>query len=217
MDISEAIKNRRSIRNFSDQAVDRDLVKKLVEAATCAPSACNVQGWKFIIVDDPEIKKRLVDEGGSVLIGKAPLGVLVVYNNQTHNLDYADHIQSASAAIQNLLLTATDLGLGACWICHLPSAGSLRKIFNIPRSFSPIAYIIVGHPKSQSQLIPRKYRLDEIMEYNRFSSVWPKLKTSHKLKIKRLLIKVYNLTPLFIKKKILNKIVDKKFVKKFDN
>ena len=218
MDLIEAIKNRRSVRIFQDKSVEKNLLEELITSAALAPSACNLQGWKFIIVDEPDLKKRIVDAGGSILIGKAPLGILVLYNNQTHNVGYRDHIQSAAAAIENLLLTATDLGLGACWTCHLPRAGALRKIFGIPRSFSPIAYILVGYPQNQPRTVPRKYQLNEIMAYNRFSSAWPKLKINRlKLTIKRLLITVYDLTPTFIKKGPLNKLIDKKFVKKFDN
>lgn len=218
MDLNEVIKNRRSIRSFTDQLVSRDLAEKLVSAAICAPSACNVQGWKFIFVDDPEIKKRIVEAGGSVLIEKAPLGILVLYDNQTRNVGYPDHIESASAAIENLLLVATDLGLGACWICHLPSPGDLRKIFGIPGCFSPIAYILVGHPKSLPQSMPRKYELNQLMEYNHFPSDWPVAKNNWwRLKIKRCLVRIYYLIPASIKKGLLNKLVDEKIVKKFDN
>ncbi|MFA5029370.1 MAG: nitroreductase family protein [Patescibacteria group bacterium] len=218
MDLIKAIKNRRSVRTFQHKPVARELIEKLIESAICAPSACNIQGWKFIVVDNQDVKKSIVDAGGSVLIEKAPLGILVLYNNRTHNVGYRDYIQSASAAIENLLLTATSEGLGACWICHLPRPGNLRKIFNIPKSFSPIAYLLLGYPENQPQAVPRKYRLDEVMAVNKFSPNWPRLKVSWLgLKIKRLLIAIYNLMPTIIKKKFLNKLVDKNFVKKFEN
>lgn len=216
--IDEIIKKRRSVRIFSDQAVEKEKIEKLIEAATYAPSACNVQGWKFIVVDRQEIKDEIVDLGGSIHIKNAPVGILALYDNRTKNSEYRDDIQSASAAIQNIHLTAVDLGLASCWACHLPTHGQLRKLLKIPSYFSPIAYILLGYSKNPPQEVPRKYSLGEVMNYNEFSKNWPVDKISFlKLIIQRLLIKIYRFTPKIIKKKILNKILDKNFVKKFEN
>lgn len=218
MDFLSIIKTRRSVRSFQSKKVDRDLIKKIIEMGTYAPSACNIQGWSFIVVDDQEKKQQIVDRGGSVNIKNAPVGILVLYDNRTKNTEYADHIQSAAAAIQNILLTAHYFGIATCWICHLPSKKQLRKIFKIPSSLSPIAYIIMGYKKTEPIAVPRKYSLDEIIGFNTFS-----LKTSIEkisrlnLFIKKTLMKIYYLAPLFIKKKWLNKFIDKNFVKKFGN
>lgn len=218
MELDETIKKRRSIRNFINKQVPEEYVNKLIKAATHAPSACNVQGWKFIVINNQTIKEKIVASGGSVLIKKAPIGILVIYDNQTKNTEYHDHIQSASAAIQNLNLRATDLGLGTCWICHLPSKNKLRKILNIPVNYDPIAYILVGFPERKPNDKPRKYSIEEVMNYNNYSPSWSLTKTSSsKLLIKKILIKIYYITPTFIKKSFLNKFIDKNFTKKFDN
>jgi len=136
MDFISLIKTRRSIRLFQDKKIDRKTAKKIIEIATYAPSACNIQGWRFIVVDDQTKKQEIVDHGGSINIKNAPLGILVLYDNRTKNTEYADDVQSAAAAIQNMLLKIHDLGLSACWTCHLPSRKQLRKIFNIPKIIS---------------------------------------------------------------------------------
>ncbi|MFA6428775.1 MAG: nitroreductase family protein [Candidatus Buchananbacteria bacterium] len=218
MELLTAIKTRRSIRNFQDLEVKKEIVEKIILAATYAPSACNVQGWKFIVVDDQNLKNKLVDHGGSIIIKNAPLGILILYNNQTKNTEYFDYIQSAAAAIQNLLLAATEQGLATCWICHLPRKKTLQKIFKIPSQFSPVAYILLGYPKLTTTEVPRKHRLTEIVSYNSYNSAWPLEKNNLLLFwLKKILVKIYYLTPLFIKKSLLNKILDKNFVKKFKN
>ena len=218
MDFEEVIKKRRSIRKFVDRPVSEDLVKKLIEAAIYAPSACNVQGWKFIVVDKPELKNKIVDNGGSIIIKEAPMGILVLYDKRTKNTEYQDYLQSASAAIQNLNLAATNLGLGTCWVCHLPTKKKLRKIFNIPAYFSPVAYILVGYPAINPKEMPRKYSVEEVMAYNQFNLSWPVQKVSPLiLIIKKILVRIYYLTPTFVKKKFLNKLLDENFVKKFEN
>src|SRR3989338_3232092 len=101
MDILQVIKERRSTRAFSNRTVDEAVVKELVELAAWAPSNCNIQGWKFIAVNDEKVKQEMIKRGGARIIINAPLGILVLYNNQTDNTEYMDYIQSAAAAIQN--------------------------------------------------------------------------------------------------------------------
>ena len=218
MELDTVIKKRRSIRIFQDQPVEKKVIKLLIDAAIHAPSACNIQGWKFIVVDDIKIKNKLVDFGGAQTIKKAPLGILVLYDNRSKEIERMDYIQSAAAAIQNLLLKATELGLGSCWICHLPTNKNLRKIFKVPDHFSPIAYILLGYPQQAAKEVARKYSLDQIMNYNQFSADWPSHKINKfNLMLNKILVKIYYLAPNLLKKRLLNKILDKKFVKKFDN
>jgi len=218
MDFFSLIKTRRSIRIFQEKGVDRETVRKIIEMAAYAPSACNVQGWRFIIVNDQKKKEEIVNMGGSINIKKAPLGILVLYDNRTKNTEYADHIQSAAAAIQNLLLATHHLGLGACWICHLPPKNQLRKMFKIPKTLSPIAYVMVGYKKNEPVVVPRKCNFDKIISYNTFSSNTPLENISSlKLLLLKILMKIYFLIPGWFKRKWLNQYIDKRFVKKFKN
>ena len=217
MDLETLIKTRRSIRNFTNQPIDLELVKKIIGLGTYAPSACNIQGWHFIIVKDQKIKDKMVDWGSSTIIKNAPIGILVLYDKRTKNTEYQDYIQSAAAAIQNILLTAHTYNLGACWVCHLPLKKNLRKLFKIEKYLDPIAYIIMGHPINKPRPIKRKYQLEEVISLNKFYRETP-LKPAEKLLItKKYLYKIYRHTPTWLKKLFFNKLTDKKFVKKFKN
>lgn len=218
MNLKEAIETRRSVRHFQNKPVAKYLIEQIVKAANFAPSACNIQGWKFIIVEKSELRERLYDQGGSIVIKNSPSGILVLYPNQTANYKYNDHLQSASAAIQNMLLTAHELGLGTCWICHLPPPRKIKKIFKIPKYFSPIAYIAIGYPERPAGAMPRRHSPEEIINTNEFSSDWEKERVSGaNITFKKILTTFYHLAPLFIKKGLLNKFIDRNFVKKFDN
>jgi nitroreductase len=186
--------------------------------ATWAPSATNRQGWRFIIIDEPRIKQEIVDNGGAVIINKSPCGVLVVYDKNTRNLRYQDFIQSGAAAVQNMLLTAHNFGLGSCWVCQLPAKATLRRILKIPKGFSPIAYILLGYNEKEPTKMPRKYPLDSLIGHNFFNDqgVLEKTNTIKSL-LTNALIRVYYVSPAFVKKRFLNKFIDQKFVKKFDN
>ena len=214
MELEEAIKTRRSVRKFSNKELEEGLLERIIRAGNCAPSHCNTQGWKFIFVDDNKIKEKIYAAGGSYAIKDAPYGILVLYNTAlSDNLEYQDWVQSSAAAIQNMLLTIHNLGLGACWICHLPNKRTLRKIFNIPKNYSPIAYMIFGYPKEGSCEMPRKYEINEVLAINKF--IWPKENIPTKIYLKRVSKKIYFTLPSFIKKLIMP--LTDKFVKKFFN
>ncbi|MFA5318154.1 MAG: nitroreductase family protein [Patescibacteria group bacterium] len=214
MELAEAIKTRRSIRHFSNKELAEGVLEKIIEAGNHAPSHCNTQGWKFVFVNDDKIKEEMYSAGGSYAIKNAPYGILVLYNSAlSDNLEYQDWIQSGAAAIQNMLLTIHDLGLGGCWIGHLPSKKKLRKIFNISKSYTPIAYIIFGYPEVNPKEMLRKHKVDDILSVNKF--IWPGEKVSAKIYLKRWSKKIYFVLPSFVKKAIMP--LTDKLVKKFHN
>lgn len=217
MDIKDAIKARRSVRSFSDKKVEISIVKELIEAASWAPSSCNKQAWKFIIVDDKKKKQAMVDMGGASIIKLAPMGILVVYSKQSDNTEYMDYVQSASASIQNILLTAHAKGLACCWVCHLPRKKDLQRLFSIHSSYSPIGYILLGYPNKASRLIERRYNVDDLISFNKFDfSDKLLLEKDKSVLFKKIIRKLYYLMPTSLKK-IINPLIDKKFVKKFEN
>lgn len=218
MDLIETLITRRSIRRFINQAVPQDLIEKVISLAIQAPSACNRQEWRFIVIKSEDIKKKIFNLGGSVVITKAPVVILVLYSNQTNNLEYSDHIQSAAAAIQNLLLAAHNYNLAGCWICHLPDKKTIRKLLDIPKIFDPVAAVAIGYPEIIPKEVPRKYRLEQIISYDIFN--FPEANEVEKdrnLRPRRILIYIYKHCPLLFKIGFLNKFIEKSLVKKFDN
>ena len=214
MELDEAIKTRRSIRKFSNKKLENGILEKILEAGNCAPSHCDTQGWKFIFIDDSNIKNKIFENGGSYVIKDAPYGILTLYNTASgDNIEYKDWILSGAVAIQNMLLTIHDLGLGGCLICHLPRKKTLNKILNIQKPYSPIGYIAFGYPKEKPIVMPRQHKLSELYAVNKF--IWSKSKIPLNIHGKRLARKIYFHLPLFIKKTIFP-LIDK-FVKKFHN
>jgi len=215
MDIFDAIKNRRSIRRFEDRPVPEELIRKIVEAGQWAPSACNRQEWKFIIVDNKEVKDRLLKETTAHFVGKAPLLIFIVYSNRTDNLEYNDHLLSAAMAAQNMQLAAYASGLGACCVNNLPIKSRLRKILNIPRSYDPVALLCMGYPKAVPKPLKRKNSLDGILCRNSFNFRNEHPSLDLKLNVKRVIRFLYYRSPASLKN--LLDPVARKFEKKFDD
>jgi nitroreductase len=167
MDIFEAIRQRRSIRSFTTEEVTEEEIKMLLEAAIRAPSACNRQTWRFVIVRKQETIEILHQAASystqhQTFVKKAPVIIVVCadlrpykrtpYRERGENLFV---LQETAAAIQNLLLAAYALHLGACWV-GLIDEEIIKPTLNIPKGVRPVAIIPIGHTKSKTQLTPRK-------------------------------------------------------------
>lgn len=145
MEFNDCLFGRRTIRNFTNEPVSEEIIRGIINAAIHAPSACNFAAWKFIVITNATPGK---DKLRNPIALKAPYGILVVYRNDLYVTGRVlrDYIQSAAAAIENMLLYITSVGLGGCWICGLPKSSVLKKVFKIPRNFDVIAYVAFGHP-----------------------------------------------------------------------
>lgn len=153
MELDKVIKNRRTIRNFSKRRVSEEDLKTIIEYGIQAPSYCNTQDWRFILLSDYD-KERIVSLGGADIIKNSTIALAVTYKKSVN--PYRDDIQSASACIQNMLLKATDLGISSCWVCHLPSKVILKRYLYIPKHYEIIACILFGYPESKTRKVPRK-------------------------------------------------------------
>ena len=214
MNIKECILERRSIRIFKDKLVPYGIIKEILDVARWAPSNCNTQSWRFIIITSQKLKKKIVDMGGSRMILNAPISILILYENTSDNIEYKDYIQSSAAAIQNICLYAHSKEIGSCWINHLPKKDHLQKLFKLPKELESIGLVLMGYPKNKSHKVLRKNKIEEIIGINKINLInYKKNKISP---IKKILRKLYYMTPTKIKK-IVNPIIDKKLVKKFKN
>jgi nitroreductase len=154
MQTIECIKDRRSVREYKPVPVPDGVLEEVLEAAVQAPSSGNVQDWEFIIVKSPETKKSLVEAAwGQDFIAEAPV-VLVVCSDGSRGENLYS-IQNTSAAIQNLLLTAWDRGIGSCWIGAF-NEKAVRDMLVLPTSVRPMAIITLGYPARVSKKPKRK-------------------------------------------------------------
>lgn len=150
MDFKELHLRRRSVRKFTDEPVSAEHINELLHAAMSAPSACNRRPWDFYVVTNPD---KLAELRGASRFTKihSPLAIVVCGNlSRALPMQLADYwIQDCSAATENILLSAVDLGLGAVWCGIIPQKRpeqKVREILGLPDKHVPLNVIFIGHP-----------------------------------------------------------------------
>lgn len=169
MELSDAIRQRRSIRKFSPQPVPKALLLELIQAGAVAPSASNLQAWQFVVIDEPELVRK-VDLFSPGLSGNPPVIITICSDMnyaQQHgspNSEVYGCIMDASMAAENIMLRALDLGLGTCAIKSY-NAAAVSKILRLPEHFRMELLISVGYPDGIVK--PRRLRpLEEVLHWN---------------------------------------------------
>ncbi len=179
--VMDIIKKRRSVRSYLDKPVENEKIEKVIEAARLAPSACNSQCWRFIVVRDKEVLRQLVEKGLEKIPVKnkwartAPVIIVACaeLNFLTHRLgakisaiDY--YLLDMGCAIEHLILMATELGLGTCWIGWFKEK-SIRKLLKIPKKTKIVALITLGYPEEElKEKDKKRLGLEEILFYDRY-------------------------------------------------
>ena len=179
--VIESIRKRRSIRAYDAKPVPRELVNTVIEAGNEAPSAMNSQPWRFVVVEGPAVKRKLlgaalpqakkiteqvkdVDPERYEMIKKryaelpdpvyysAPTVIFVIGNGR-----YAAH--SCPLACENMMLAAHSLGLGSCWVgfgAMVTEDGSVRKLLDLKEGDAIFGPILLGYPMGQAMRPPKK-------------------------------------------------------------
>lgn len=155
MELKEALLKRRSVRKFTEEAISEEHIEELLHAAMSGPSACNRKPWEFYVITNPEVLEKL-RAASKFSKMQAPLAI-VVCGNLAHALplQMADYwIQDCSAATENILLRATDLGLGAVWCGIHPQRRAEKKvaeILGLSNKEIPLNLIWLGHPAEEPE------------------------------------------------------------------
>ncbi len=163
MELFELIKKRRSIRKYDPaKPITDEQVNKILEAAIWAPSAGNTQCWRFFVVRNPEVKEELaVKAGHQPFINDAPVVIVVCADLNHLGRSYGSRgretyaIQDTAAAIENMLLTITDMGLSTCWIGAFDEEKAV-KILRLPDGFRPLAMLPIAYSVMKPTPPPRK-------------------------------------------------------------
>jgi len=164
LELQEALRSRRSVRRFKEEPLDRQTLLSILEAARFAPSACNEQHWALIIVENQQTKRKLVDLGVSSLILQAPHVIVVTYREK--ELSYKS--TSAAAAAENILLTATEAGVGSLWISPSGDLKRVKATLQIPEEFTVVCLILLGYPKYERNPPPPRRPLSEIVSFENY-------------------------------------------------
>ena len=187
--VKEAIEQRRSIRKFKSDPVPDELINQMLEAARLAPSGTNRQPWRFQIVKEGPLKKNLLEEAtfGSEALASAPVIIvcgselltfvkghkLAPPGGEYYGADSEDpeelskfqpdaHMYTA-IAVEHMVLTATALGLGTCWIQRI-KFGQAAKILGWPRHIAVLALLPLGYPDEDPPPRPRVAIKDIVLE-----------------------------------------------------
>jgi nitroreductase len=172
--------SRRSVRRYLEIPVEREKILACLEAARLAPSAENVQPWRFLVVDDPGIKARLALEAFSGIYSfsrfaaRAPVLIVILarpdilanrLGKQVQKVTF--YLIDVGIAGAHLALQAEELGLGSCWIGWF-NARRTRRFFRIPRQYKVVSLMALGYHESKPAGEKKRKPLAEIAWFNRF-------------------------------------------------
>jgi nitroreductase len=177
--VLDDIKTRRSIRVFNDESVDDSEILNILDAARHAPSARNIQPIEYIIVKDKDIKEKLSKAARQSQPTQAPVSIVVIgdksragiagklsiHDTTTNNKGTDVFIyMDAAAAVQNMLLTAHNMGIGSLWISSF-DAEVVSQALNLPEDHVPLAIIPLGRYEKNTFKPPRR-SLDELVHFD---------------------------------------------------
>lgn len=163
MGILDTIKDRRSIRTYKSEHIPQEKLEKLLEAARLAPSAANRQNWKFIVVENEQVKKQLV----TACNNQAFVGTASHIIAGTGDPSQKWHQVDLAIALEHIVLEAVELGLGTCWIGAF-NEDEVKRLLRIPQDKKVVALLTVGIPDESPTARPRK-TLEEIVSYNEYT------------------------------------------------
>ena len=161
MKFKEVIKKRRSIRKYKDTPVPKEQILEILEAARIAPSASHRQPWHFIVVEDKETIKKLAK---SEWAATAPV-MIVGLADQAASPVWC--INDLGVAFEHIVLAATDLGLGTCWMGQSNREDLVRDLLDVPDNFKVVALTPLGAPDETPAAKERK-SLDAIVSWGKY-------------------------------------------------
>ena len=173
MNFNALITRRFSVRSYTSQKVGKDLILEILEAARMAPSAGNFQPCHFIVITDPENLADIQEVYPRNWFREAPVCIVVCsdhsqsWKRKSDGKDFAD--VDVAIAIDHLVLKATDLGLGTCWVCNFDVELTRRKL-QLPDLIEPIALIPLGFTTSEAPSKSRK-PLSELVHWEKFTNL----------------------------------------------
>lgn len=155
--VLEAIYKRRSIREFTEAEISIEHLHEIIRAGSWAPSGLNNQPWRFVIIKNPAIKESLAQQTHYGHIVKMANALIAIYLNKADMYDAVKDHQSAGACIQNILLAAEALELGAVWLGQiLKNKTAVNSILGLAENFDLMAVVALGHPLHRNQKSSRK-------------------------------------------------------------
>lgn len=175
MDVLKAIRERYSVRAYTDQPVEDDKLAAVLEAAQLAPTAANRQPFRVIVLPTAGRQEELARIYARPWFVQAPLvlGVVAVTQEAWRRMDGKPYDEvDATIAMDHLILAAWALGLGSCWVAAFDPAAA-RQILALPEDVEPVAFTPLGYAADQPKGKKRR-PLDQLVQYHRYTPPPPK-------------------------------------------
>jgi nitroreductase len=166
MDALAALKSRRSIREYQDKPIAKNVLEKIVDAARFAPTARNEQPWEFIVVRRRAALERIAaitDHGKFIALAAA---CILVFCRDTKY-----YLEDGAAATQNLMLAAIALGVGSCWVAgdKKPYCQALSELLAVAGPFKLVSLVSLGYPKcAKAFSVTKKKNLEDVIHWEKF-------------------------------------------------
>jgi nitroreductase len=170
MDLFEAIEKRRSVRAWADREVEDEKLQQVLEAARLAPSARNMQEWKFVVVRDAGLREQIIEAAnGQRFVGEAPVVIVACAAEHGHVMScgHPSFLVDLSIALEHIALAARALGLGTCWIGAF-NQDKVRRVLGIPDSVQIVELMPLGYPADWPAARGRK-PMDEVVCHDRWA------------------------------------------------
>lgn len=172
MEFERLISERYSVRSFSPEHLPQEAIDKILEAAHKAPTGCNYQTQRILVLNTDESIEKL--RGCTRCHFGAPTAMLICHNrDESWHRPYDGALSSpvdAAIVTTYMMLAARNIGVGSCWVMHFNPA-AIREAFDIPENVEPTALLVLGYPSEEAKPLDMHYKtrpLDEVVFYDHF-------------------------------------------------
>lgn len=167
-DVIECMRETHSVRQFKEEEIDDATIARILEAASFAPSAGNLQPWYFFVVKNAKVRQRLAEVSfEQSQIAKAPVAIVIMADPSRSNERYGERgaqlycLQDTACAAENILLAANSMGLGSCWIGAFDEV-KVQEIVEAPPRLRAVAIICIGHSDEDVTIPKERLRVAEV-------------------------------------------------------
>lgn len=164
MEKLDFILDRRSIRRFTDQKINKGQIKSILTAAMYAPSAVNMQPWHFVVIDEPALMEKVMEIHPHARMLRSASHAVVICGDELLQHGDGYWVVDCGAATQNLLLAAQTMGLGTCWVGIHPREerkSAFSRLLKLPSHVRPFALVALGYPE-ESKARPERFHAGKV-------------------------------------------------------
>ncbi len=170
MEVMDAIRNRHSVRSYQEKPIEEDKLRRILDAGRLAPSANNMQEWRFVVVRDAKTRQKLMKAAkGQTFVGQAPVVIAACATEVEYVMTCGHHCYpiDLAIAVDHITLAAVDEGLGTCWIGAFYE-DEVKKLLGVPDELRVPILLALGYPADTPGPKSRK-SFEEVVAFERFA------------------------------------------------